>query len=191
MPRQVVSRRDGLVYGVGALRAAAARGDRVMWALHRAALAHVRHRPLWSPWRRWPRRHGPRRAPTGSMRCWRGAEVEPLGRDTAPEAHRRAGRTAGHRRPGGGVDGRRRPARRNGGRRQRPQAALRAARRRSSGTTWSSTGSDVACRQPTRPGSPTPRLRSPSAHRPASAPPRTARSRDRRPRRLGPARPAR
>jgi hypothetical protein len=31
--------RAGLVYGVGALRAAA-RGDRVFWALHRAALAH-------------------------------------------------------------------------------------------------------------------------------------------------------
>ena len=31
--------RDGLVYGVGALRAAA-RGDRMMWALHRAALAY-------------------------------------------------------------------------------------------------------------------------------------------------------
>jgi precorrin isomerase len=31
--------RIGLVYGVGALRAAA-RGDRMMWALHRAALAH-------------------------------------------------------------------------------------------------------------------------------------------------------
>ena len=39
MPRQVVNRRDGLVYGVGALRAAA-RGDRVMWALHRAALSY-------------------------------------------------------------------------------------------------------------------------------------------------------
>ncbi len=31
--------RAGLVYGVGALRAAA-RGDRTFWALHRAALAH-------------------------------------------------------------------------------------------------------------------------------------------------------
>ena len=31
--------RDGLVYGVGALRAAA-RGDRMMWALHRAALTY-------------------------------------------------------------------------------------------------------------------------------------------------------
>jgi hypothetical protein len=31
--------RVGLVYGVGALRAAA-RGDRVVWALHRAALTH-------------------------------------------------------------------------------------------------------------------------------------------------------
>lgn len=31
--------RSGLVYGVGALRAAA-HGDRAMWALHRAALAH-------------------------------------------------------------------------------------------------------------------------------------------------------
>jgi hypothetical protein len=31
--------RVGLVYGVGALRAAA-RGDRRVWALHRAALAH-------------------------------------------------------------------------------------------------------------------------------------------------------
>ncbi len=31
--------RSGLVYGVGALRAAA-RGDRVFWAMHRAALAH-------------------------------------------------------------------------------------------------------------------------------------------------------
>ncbi|MGH9047127.1 MAG: twitching motility protein PilT [Acidimicrobiales bacterium] len=31
--------RSGLVYGAGALRAAA-RGDRVFWALHRAALAH-------------------------------------------------------------------------------------------------------------------------------------------------------
>lgn len=30
--------RDGLVYGVGALRAAA-RGDRMVWAVHRAALA--------------------------------------------------------------------------------------------------------------------------------------------------------
>ena len=34
-----MSGRDGLVYGVGALRAAA-RGDRVMWALHRAALSN-------------------------------------------------------------------------------------------------------------------------------------------------------
>jgi len=34
-----MSTRDGVVYGVGALRAAA-RGDRVMWAVHRAALAH-------------------------------------------------------------------------------------------------------------------------------------------------------
>jgi hypothetical protein len=34
-----VSGRDAIVYGVGALRAAA-RGDRVLWALHRAALAH-------------------------------------------------------------------------------------------------------------------------------------------------------
>jgi hypothetical protein len=31
--------RDGLVYGVGALHAAA-RGDRMMWALHRAALSN-------------------------------------------------------------------------------------------------------------------------------------------------------
>lgn len=31
--------RDGLVYGAGALRAAA-RGDRVMWSLHRAALTY-------------------------------------------------------------------------------------------------------------------------------------------------------
>lgn len=31
--------RDGLVYGVGALRAAA-RGDRTVWALHRAALSN-------------------------------------------------------------------------------------------------------------------------------------------------------
>ena len=31
--------RAGLVYGVGALRAAA-RGDRMVWAVHRAALAH-------------------------------------------------------------------------------------------------------------------------------------------------------
>lgn len=31
--------RTGLVYGVGALRAAA-RGDRKLWALHRAALVH-------------------------------------------------------------------------------------------------------------------------------------------------------
>ena len=31
------SEREGLVYGVGALRAAA-RGDRIVWALHRAAL---------------------------------------------------------------------------------------------------------------------------------------------------------
>lgn len=31
--------RQGVVYGVGALRAAA-RGDRALWALHRAALAH-------------------------------------------------------------------------------------------------------------------------------------------------------
>jgi hypothetical protein len=31
--------RSGLVYGVGALRAAA-RGDRVFWAMHRAALIH-------------------------------------------------------------------------------------------------------------------------------------------------------
>jgi hypothetical protein len=33
------NRRDGLVYGVGALHAAA-RGDRMMWALHRAALSN-------------------------------------------------------------------------------------------------------------------------------------------------------
>lgn len=32
-------RREGLVYGVGALHAAA-RGDRMMWALHRAALSN-------------------------------------------------------------------------------------------------------------------------------------------------------
>jgi len=31
--------REGVLYGVGGLRAAA-RGDRVLWALHRAALAH-------------------------------------------------------------------------------------------------------------------------------------------------------
>ena len=31
--------REGLVYGVGALRAAA-RGDRIVWAVHRAALAN-------------------------------------------------------------------------------------------------------------------------------------------------------
>jgi hypothetical protein len=31
--------REGVVYGVGALQAAA-RGDRAMWALHRAALTH-------------------------------------------------------------------------------------------------------------------------------------------------------
>jgi len=34
-----VTARDGIVYGVGALRAAA-RGDRMMWALHRAALTY-------------------------------------------------------------------------------------------------------------------------------------------------------
>jgi hypothetical protein len=34
-----VSGRDGLVYGLGALRAAA-RGDRMVWALHRAALTY-------------------------------------------------------------------------------------------------------------------------------------------------------
>jgi hypothetical protein len=34
-----VAPRQGVVYGVGALRAAA-RGDRTMWAVHRAALAH-------------------------------------------------------------------------------------------------------------------------------------------------------
>jgi hypothetical protein len=34
-----VSSRDGVVYGVGALRAAA-RGDRLLWALHRAALSY-------------------------------------------------------------------------------------------------------------------------------------------------------
>jgi len=34
-----VTTREGLVYGVGALRAAA-RGDRMVWAVHRAALAH-------------------------------------------------------------------------------------------------------------------------------------------------------
>ena len=33
------SRREGLVYGLGALHAAA-RGDRMMWALHRAALSN-------------------------------------------------------------------------------------------------------------------------------------------------------
>ena len=33
------TRREGLVYGLGALHAAA-RGDRMMWALHRAALAN-------------------------------------------------------------------------------------------------------------------------------------------------------
>ena len=33
------ARRDGLAYGVGALHAAA-RGDRMMWALHRAALSN-------------------------------------------------------------------------------------------------------------------------------------------------------
>ena len=32
-------RREGLVYGIGALHAAA-RGDRMMWALHRAALSN-------------------------------------------------------------------------------------------------------------------------------------------------------
>ncbi|MGH9109878.1 MAG: twitching motility protein PilT [Acidimicrobiales bacterium] len=35
----MTTRRAGLVYGVGALRAAA-RGDRMMWSLHRAALAY-------------------------------------------------------------------------------------------------------------------------------------------------------
>lgn len=34
-----MSGRDGLVYGVGALRAAA-HGDRMVWALHRAALTY-------------------------------------------------------------------------------------------------------------------------------------------------------
>ena len=34
-----MSARDGVVYGVGALRAAA-HGDRMMWALHRAALTY-------------------------------------------------------------------------------------------------------------------------------------------------------
>lgn len=34
-----MTRRDGLVYGVGALRAAA-HGDRIVWALHRAALTY-------------------------------------------------------------------------------------------------------------------------------------------------------
>lgn len=34
-----MSGRDGLVYGVGALRAAA-HGDRMVWALHRAALSY-------------------------------------------------------------------------------------------------------------------------------------------------------
>ncbi len=34
-----MSVRDGVVYGVGALRAAA-HGDRMMWALHRAALTY-------------------------------------------------------------------------------------------------------------------------------------------------------
>ncbi len=33
------TRREGLVYGLGALHAAA-RGDRMMWALHRAALSN-------------------------------------------------------------------------------------------------------------------------------------------------------
>jgi hypothetical protein len=33
------ARRDGLAYGLGALHAAA-RGDRMMWALHRAALSN-------------------------------------------------------------------------------------------------------------------------------------------------------
>jgi hypothetical protein len=33
------NRREGLVYGLGALHAAA-RGDRMMWALHRAALSN-------------------------------------------------------------------------------------------------------------------------------------------------------
>jgi hypothetical protein len=35
----MTSRREGLAYGVGALHAAA-RGDRMMWALHRAALSN-------------------------------------------------------------------------------------------------------------------------------------------------------
>lgn len=35
----MTGRRDGLVYGVGALRAAA-QGDRIVWALHRAALTY-------------------------------------------------------------------------------------------------------------------------------------------------------
>lgn len=34
-----MSGRDGLVYGLGALRAAA-RGERIVWALHRAALTY-------------------------------------------------------------------------------------------------------------------------------------------------------
>jgi hypothetical protein len=34
-----VAPRQGVIYGVGALRAAA-RGDRTMWAVHRAALTH-------------------------------------------------------------------------------------------------------------------------------------------------------
>jgi len=35
----IMTRRDGLVYGAGALRAAA-HGDRMVWALHRAALTY-------------------------------------------------------------------------------------------------------------------------------------------------------
>lgn len=75
-----MSERDGIVYGVGALRAAA-RGDRVMWALHRAALSYgvvpvITVGAVAEACRT--------EARTDRIDALlRGAEVEPLGRDGA------------------------------------------------------------------------------------------------------------
>ena len=72
--------RDGLAYGVGALRAAA-HGDRMMWALHRAALSYgvvpvVAVGAVAEAYRT-----GVRKDRLDALLS--GAEVEPLGREGA------------------------------------------------------------------------------------------------------------
>lgn len=85
-----MSRRDGVVYGVGALRAAA-RGERMMWALHRAALSYgvvpvVTVGAVAETYRTEPR--GDRLDALLS-----GAEVEALDREAAQRTGELAGRS--------------------------------------------------------------------------------------------------